>query len=360
MASVEITGLRKLYGNVVALSDINLHIESGAFFTLLGPSGCGKTTLLRTIAGFHFQNAGTIKIDGTSIENTPAHKRDVGMVFQDYAVFPHLNVADNVAFGLKQRKLPSKEIKTRVANVLDAVQLTQFAERMPHELSGGQQQRVGLARAIVINPAVLLMDEPLSNLDAKLRVDLRAELRRIQQDLGITTVYVTHDQEEALAMSDIVCVLHDGIIQQAASPLEIYNQPANRFVASFVGGNNFLAADIQNGHSYLTCTGHKLNEINRTAAGVVVAIRPENLSVRLDSDTLEYDQISVPGTIKQISFVGREMEVHGTTETGETIKALSRPDVGILNLERGAEVSFSFAQNDTTIFEDNETGQRLQ
>ena len=188
------------------MSDIKLSIESGSLFTLLGPSGCGKTTLLRTIAGFHFQNSGTIEIDGKSIENAPAHKRDVGMVSQDYAVFPHLSVADNVAFGLKQIKLPSSEVKSRVVDVLSAVQLAQISQRMPHKLGGGQQQGVGLARAIVINPAVLLMDEPLSNLDAKLCVDLRAELRRIQQDLGITTVYVTHDQEEALAMSDIVCV----------------------------------------------------------------------------------------------------------------------------------------------------------
>lgn len=360
MASVEISGLKKLYGDVVALSDINLKIESGSFFTLLGPSGCGKTTLLRTIAGFHFQNAGTIKIDGVSIENAPAHKRNVGMVFQDYAVFPHLNVADNIAFGLKQRKLPANEIKTRVANVLDAVQLAQFAQRMPHELSGGQQQRVGLARAIVINPAVLLMDEPLSNLDAKLRVDLRAELRRIQQDLGITTVYVTHDQEEALAMSDIVCVLHDGIIQQAASPLEIYNKPANRFVASFVGGNNFLGADIRNGQAYLSCTGDRLSEINGSSTDVVAAVRPENLIVRLDSDTLEDGQISVPGVIKQISFVGREMEVHGINATGEILKAVSRPDVRILNLVPGAEVGFAFSRSHATLFEDNEAGQRLQ
>lgn len=360
MSSVEITGLKKLYGNVVALSDINLSIESGSFFTLLGPSGCGKTTLLRTIAGFHFQNSGTIQIDGKSIENVPAHKRDVGMVFQDYAVFPHLNVAANVAFGLKQRKLRSQEINKRVAEVLNAVQLSQFAERMPHELSGGQQQRVGLARAIVVNPAVLLMDEPLSNLDAKLRVDLRAELRRIQQDLGITTVYVTHDQEEALAMSDVVCVLHDGIIQQAASPLEIYNLPANRFVASFVGGNNFLETTIQNGNALLTCTGDQLSDIDGSPDGAIAAIRPENLMVRLESDGVDGDQMTIPGTIKQISFVGREMEVHGTTATGEILKAVSRPDVRILELDDGAEANFTFARGDVSLFEDNKAGLRLQ
>lgn len=359
MASVKITGLKKLYGDVVALSDINLTIESGAFFTLLGPSGCGKTTLLRTIAGFHFQNAGTIKIDGKSIENAPAHKRDVGMVFQDYAVFPHLNVTDNVAFGLKQRKVSSADIAQRVATVLDAVQLSEFAQRMPHELSGGQQQRVGLARAIVINPTVLLMDEPLSNLDAKLRVDLRAELRRIQQNLGMTTIYVTHDQEEALAMSDVVCVLHDGIIQQAASPLEIYNRPANKFVASFVGGNNFLRASQKGDQVSLDCTGANIGTIEPTSDPIVAAIRPENIAVQLLTDSPADVNIAIPGTIDQISFIGREMEVHATTENGETLKVISRPDAQILEQNAGAKVQFVFARNDVSLFSDGPNGQIL-
>jgi iron(III) transport system ATP-binding protein len=359
MASVEITGLKKLYGDVVALSDINLTIESGSFFTLLGPSGCGKTTLLRTIAGFHFQNAGTIKINGKSIENAPAHKRDVGMVFQDYAVFPHLSVSANVAFGLKQRKISAPEIADRVAKVLDAVQLTSFADRMPHQLSGGQQQRVGLARAIVINPTVLLMDEPLSNLDAKLRVDLRAELRRIQQGLAMTTVYVTHDQEVALAMSDVVCVLHGGIIQQAASPLDIYNQPANKFVASFVGGNNFLKITPQNGQAHLTCSGDSVGPVEPGNGSIVAAVRPENLSIHLDGDPIEGKRLMIPGTVTLVSFIGREMEVHGRTENGEILKVVSRPDVRVLGLGEGANVQFSFARHDVILFEDEETGRRL-
>ncbi len=360
MASVEIVGLKKLYGNVVALSDITLTIESGAFFTLLGPSGCGKTTLLRTIAGFHFQDAGTIHIDGKSIENAPAHKRGVGMVFQDYAVFPHLSVSDNVAFGLKQRKISAVDIKSRVADVLEAVQLSEFAERMPHELSGGQQQRVGLARAIVINPTVLLMDEPLSNLDAKLRVDLRAELRRIQQDLGMTTVYVTHDQEEALAMSDVVCVLHDGIIQQAASPLELYNQPANKFVASFVGGNNFLKVVLKDAEAYLPSAEASLGPVSATQTPIVAAVRPENISIVLGEEKLKKGNVSVPGAINQISFIGREMEVHATTDTGETLKIIARPDVDVLELKAGARVKFIFAKADVILFEDNENGLRLE
>jgi len=247
MAHVQLRNIRKTYGAHVALKDVSLSIARGAFFTLLGPSGCGKTTLLRAIAGFHRQDAGDILLEGQSIGHLGANKRNVGMVFQDYAVFPHLSVFDNVAFGLVQQKLPTAEIRARVGAILTTVQLDQHAARMPHQLSGGQQQRVGLARALVIRPKVLLMDEPLSNLDAKLRVDLRRDIRSLQQSLDITTVYVTHDQEEALSISDQVCVMVDGVVQQVDTPWVIYNRPANRFVASFVGSNNFLALDVDAG-----------------------------------------------------------------------------------------------------------------
>ncbi len=368
MAAVQITGLRKLYGNVVALSDINITIKSGDFYTLLGPSGCGKTTLLRTIAGFHFQNAGHIAIDGQAVEQMPAYKRGVGMVFQDYAVFPHLSVFDNVAFGLRQRKLAAKEINERVHKVLDTVQLETLASRMPHELSGGQQQRVGLARAIVINPSVLLMDEPLSNLDAKLRVDLRAELRRIQQAMGMTTIYVTHDQEEALSMSDMVCVMHSGVILQAAPPLEIYRRPANRFVANFVGGNNFLRAEADGHRIVLSAAGAPGGVIGSyqntgelgTAHGVVAAVRPEAIAVADKGTDTPEGTIAIPVHIDQISFVGREMEVAAiTTSGGEALKAVLRPDERILSLEPGSEAVCMFAASDVSLFEDSETGLRL-
>jgi iron(III) transport system ATP-binding protein len=358
MASVEVTGLRKLYGKVVALSDINISIETGSFFTLLGPSGCGKTTLLRTIAGFHFQNAGTIEVDGKSIETLPAHKRDVAMVFQDYAVFPHLSVADNVAFGLKQRKIARAELSERVAEALRVVQLEPFAERMPHELSGGQQQRVGLARAIVVNPTILLMDEPLSNLDAKLRIDLRAELRKIQKSMGMTTIYVTHDQEEALAMSDVVCVMFNGVIQQAASPIEIYKNPANKFVANFVGGNNFLETACTDGKVHLLGDETVLGTVD-TTSGVVAAIRPEAISVLLEETGATKDKILIPGQIERISFIGREMEVHGRTSSGALIKAVSRPDEAILHKDEGSRVIFAVEKSDVSLFEDHETGRRL-
>lgn len=360
MASVEITGLRKFYGDVMALFDINLSIPSGAFYTLLGPSGCGKTTLLRTVAGFHAQQSGQIVIDGEAIEKLPAHKRDVAMVFQDYAVFPHLSVRDNVAFGLKQRHVNRTEIGVRVKEVLEVVQLGHLADRMPHELSGGQQQRVGLARAIVIRPKVLLMDEPLSNLDAKLRVDLRAELRRIQRDLGITTVYVTHDQEEALAMSDIVCVMDGGIIQQAAPPIDIYLRPANRFVATFVGANNFLAVRRMRSSATLLSGGADVSRLIREDGPVVAAIRPEDIRVLpAGSPTLD-DDILVTARIREVSFTGREMEIYLKTNDGEQIKAVSRPDPYIIGLPLNTPVTLAIHPNNVSFFVDQGDGVRIQ
>jgi len=361
MASVEITGLRKLYGDVVALSDINVSIPSGSFYTLLGPSGCGKTTLLRTIAGFHDQSAGTIQVDGTAIESLPAYRRDVGMVFQDYAIFPHLSVSDNVAFGLKQRKIASADMARRVKEVLEVVQLGAFANRMPHELSGGQQQRVGLARAIVVEPKVLLMDEPLSNLDARLRVDLRAELRRIQGELGITTIYVTHDQEEALAMSDIVCVMFNGVIQQASTPFEIYMQPANRFVATFVGANNFLSVSQDGVSLHLKSGG---GDVSHAITGdrpkaITCAIRPEALRAVAGDVPPGPDEIAIPGRLREVSFIGREMEVFGTTLGGEEVKAIARPDPVVISQSHGSVMTFLAAREDLLFFEDSATGARL-
>lgn len=359
MASVEIAGLRKLYGDVLALSDVNISIPSGSFFTLLGPSGCGKTTLLRTIAGFHAQNAGQVLVDGKPIENLPAHRRDVGMVFQDYAIFPHINVRENVAFGLKQRKVPKPEITKRVNDVLEIVQLGAYANRMPHELSGGQQQRVGLARAIVIRPKVLLMDEPLSNLDARLRVDLRAELRRIQRDLGITTIYVTHDQEEALAMSDTVCVMHQGVIQQAASPLDIYLQPINRFVATFVGSNNFLSL-TKTGTQFALETGGAIVLDTPLETDIVCAIRPETVHVLPNQVAPSNTEIAIPATLLDVSFVGREMEVVTSTHAGKKVKSLARPDPAVIGLQAGSAVTLIVKIDDLSFFEASETGTRVK
>ena len=237
----------KRYGDFVALKGVSLDIQEGEFFTLLGPSGCGKTTLLRMIAGFNSIEGGEFYFGDKLINAVPAHKRDIGMVFQNYAIFPHLTVAENVAYGLKARKVPAAEIKPRVEKALELVQIAHLAERKPSDLSGGQQQRVALARAFVIEPSVLLMDEPLSNLDAKLRVQMRTAIKKLQRQLGITTIYVTHDQEEALAISDRIAVMKDGVIMQCATPSEIYARPANAFVASFIGTSNFIPCTVSPG-----------------------------------------------------------------------------------------------------------------
>ena len=234
----------KRYGDFTALDGVSLDIREGEFFTLLGPSGCGKTTLLRMIAGFNSIEGGDFYFGDKRINDMPAHKRDIGMVFQNYAIFPHLSVEENVAYGLKARSVPRAEIKKRVSDALELVQISHLASRKPNELSGGQQQRVALARAFVIEPSVLLMDEPLSNLDAKLRVQMRTVIKKLQRRLGITTIYVTHDQEEALAISDRIAVMKEGKIMQIGTPSEIYAKPGSPFVAGFIGVSNFIACEV--------------------------------------------------------------------------------------------------------------------
>ncbi len=242
--SVNIFLSRDGSGEVRAVDDVSVDIASGEFVTLLGPSGCGKTTTLRLIAGFEFPTYGDIVLDGKVINELPPNRRDMSMVFQSYAIFPHLNVYENIAYGLKIKKLSNQEIRRKVSDVLTLTELQGLENRAPNQLSGGQQQRVALARALVMEPKVLLFDEPLSNLDAKLRVLMRSEIRRIQQDLGITSVYVTHDQDEAMVLSDKIVVMNLGRIQQVDSAVEIYRRPHNRFVADFIGRANFLPVQI--------------------------------------------------------------------------------------------------------------------
>jgi iron(III) transport system ATP-binding protein len=354
MAHVRITNLKKSYGDFVALKNVSLDISSGSFFTLLGPSGCGKTTLLRAIAGFHIQDEGGIHVDNVSIGDKPAHLRDVGMVFQDYAVFPHLSVFDNVAFGLKQRKVPADEMRKRVNDILDVVQLGPLANRMPHQLSGGQQQRVGLARALVIRPKVLLMDEPLSNLDAKLRVELRRDIRNLQREFGITTVYVTHDQEEALAISDQVCVMYGGVAQQVASPWDIYSRAANLFVASFVGSNNRLSGKAGGGRIELD--GGNLPAPFGTPDGPVIAtIRPEK--VRLGTGD-PASALTLAGEVRNSMFIGRELELN--IQVGEaSITALVPPEAAAVALKPGDSTEISLPFADFAIYEDAENGRLI-
>jgi iron(III) transport system ATP-binding protein len=244
MKSVRLEHVTKTFGEVTGVEDIDIHIWSGEFFTFLGPSGCGKTTTLRMIAGFYFPTKGKIYFDDRDVTHVKPNKRNIGMVFQNYALFPHMTVFENIAFGLEVRKLPKKTIKEKVERAQKLVHLEGYGSRKITELSGGQQQRVALARALVIEPDILLLDEPLSNLDAKLREETRVEIKRLQVELGITTIYVTHDQHEAMSLSDRIMVMNKGKIQQVGTPQEIYNRPANRFVASFIGESNIMEATV--------------------------------------------------------------------------------------------------------------------
>ena len=312
MASIRLEGIGKDFPGVKALIDVNLVIESGEFFTLLGPSGCGKTTLLRTVAGFYRQDAGHVYIGDRRIDDQPAYMRDTGMVFQNYAVFPHMTVFENVAFGLKTRKVGPSEIKKRVAGALEMARLSGLEGRTPDQLSGGQQQRVGLARAMVIEPQVLLMDEPLSNLDAKLRVEMREEIREIQDTLGVTTIYVTHDQEEALVISDRIAVMNHGVVQQVAAPWEIYKEPTNTFVASFVGDTNFIDAEVvarNGGLLEVEAGGIRLSVPagKSDAKTVRLAVRPEDLGIVTD-ESGGADRSTIPGTIEKSTFTGARVQ----------------------------------------------------
>ncbi|MFD1484564.1 ABC transporter ATP-binding protein [Lacticaseibacillus baoqingensis] len=278
---IELQHVSKRYGDTVVLKDINIEIEQGKFYTLLGPSGSGKTTILRAIAGFLEVSEGDVLFDGQRINDVPANERKVNTVFQDYALFPHMNVFENVAYGLRIQKKPKKAVAQRVESALKMVRLEGYGDREISELSGGQQQRVAIARAIVLEPAVLLLDEPLSALDAKLRKDMQYELRELQQRLGITFLFVTHDQEEALALSDEIFVMNDGEVQQSGTPVDIYDEPINHFVADFIGESNIVAghmiADYQvefNGKTFECAdAGMRPNE------PVEVVLRPEDLDI---------------------------------------------------------------------------------
>ncbi|RDU23212.1 ABC transporter ATP-binding protein [Anaerosacchariphilus polymeriproducens] len=288
--SINIGNVVKKYGELTIIPNLSVQIKNGEFFTLLGPSGCGKTTLLRMIAGFNSIEGGEIKFDDMIINNISAHKRNIGMVFQNYAIFPHLTVRQNVEYGLKIRKIPKAEMKKKVDEILETVKISDYQDRLPEKLSGGQQQRVALARAIVIHPSVLLMDEPLSNLDAKLRVEMRSAIRDAQKKVGITTVYVTHDQEEALAISDRIAVMNQGVIQQVGTPEEIYARPNNVFVSTFIGHSNLFYGKVgrDSNSTYVEFTnGYKilldnLSQDCKAGMKVIISVRPEEFSIAND------------------------------------------------------------------------------
>lgn len=302
--SIKATNIVKRYGDNTVIPNLNLDIKNGEFFTLLGPSGCGKTTFLRMIAGFNSIEGGEINFDDKVINNIPAHNRNIGMVFQNYAIFPHLTVKQNVEYGLKVRKMPKAEMEKKVADILKVVKIDDYKDRLPENLSGGQQQRVALARSIVIHPSVLLMDEPLSNLDAKLRVEMRSAIRDVQKEVGITTVYVTHDQEEALAISDRIAVMKDGIVQHCGTPEEIYTRPSNTFVSTFIGHSNLFkgTALIDGDIKYVVFnSGYKvkMNNLSRSVKNgqdIIIAVRPEEFII--SKNGLKTD-------IRTATFLGR-------------------------------------------------------
>ncbi len=344
--AVRLTHLTKTFGHVVAVDDISLQIRRGEFFSLLGPSGCGKTTTLRAIAGLAEVDRGTIEIFGRDVTDLPPNKRNIGMVFQNYALFPHMTVTQNVGFGLRMRGVPRSEIARRVEQTLELVQLVGTGNRYPNQLSGGQQQRVALARAIVIEPQLLLLDEPLSNLDAKLRKNMQIELRALQKRLGITAIYVTHDQEEALTLSDRMAVMDSGRISQLAEPIEIYRQPANRFVAQFIGRVNLLSGRVEhnNGACLFRAESGLAFRIPRdlaTAAGTDsefhLVLRPEN--VLLDPSGATSDEgIRLKGRILQVVYTGAMTDYLLEVEGGLRLMAEQQNTLGTPRHREGETV----------------------
>jgi spermidine/putrescine ABC transporter ATP-binding subunit len=310
VTTITIDGVVRSFSAVRAVDNVSVAIGDGEFFTLLGPSGCGKTTLLRMVAGFCELDGGRILLGEQRIDTLPPHKRNTGMVFQNYAVFPNLTVGDNVAYGLRARKVRAEDIRERVARALKLVQLDGYAERWPHQLSGGQLQRVAIARAVVIEPNVLLLDEPLSNLDAKLRVEMRGEIRRLQKLLGITVLYVTHDQEEALAISDRIAVMRSGRIEQIGSPRTIYENPETPFVASFIGTTNLLNGTVQSRTgdeveiSLAGSTIRTSSASGKAGDAVVMSLRPEALRLLASGETAPAGWAKLSGTLGDVEYLG--------------------------------------------------------
>jgi spermidine/putrescine transport system ATP-binding protein len=323
---IELLELTKRFADVTAVDRLDLDIPGGEFFSLLGPSGCGKTTTLRLIAGFEQPSEGRILLDGTDVAYTPPHRRNVNTVFQNYALFPHLNVFDNVAFGLRRAKRPKDEVRTRVARALELVQLTGFEKRKSSQLSGGQQQRVALARALILNPAVLLLDEPLGALDAKLRKALQIELKALQQEVGITFLYVTHDQEEALTMSDRLAVMNEGQVEQVGAPQDVYEDPETLFVADFLGVSNLMDATAKgasDGGCRVAVEGFELDarggDANVTGPAKIV-IRPERIELEAHGSPVGPNR--VPGMVERLVYVGSAVQVIVRAATGEALQAL--------------------------------------
>jgi putative spermidine/putrescine transport system ATP-binding protein len=352
MSAVTLTDIVKRFGSLTAVHRMSLEIPEGSFVTLLGPSGCGKTTTLRMIAGLLDATEGEIMIGGRRMNDVPIHKRNLGLVFQSYALFPHRTVAENVGFGLRYRNVPRAEAERRVREALELVQLPHLAGRYPKELSGGQQQRIALARAVVIEPDVLLLDEPLSALDANLREDMRVELKRIQERIGVTTVFVTHDQSEALAMSDMIVVMSDGRVEQIGRPEEVYNTPASEFVAQFLGASNILDAEalgVEGDALGLDVPNFPRLAVPRArapklagAGAARLVIRAEKLHL-VEADAPDDDRYSVPATVETVDYQGQAAR-YFVRVGGEQLQAINMIDDA--PFAQGAKVSLRFRAKD--------------
>ena len=354
MSSVELKSIVKKYGAVTAVASIDLSVESGEFVTLLGPSGCGKTTTLRMVAGFIRPTSGTLSIGDVDMTGVPPHKRTVGLVFQNYALFPHMSVRKNVEFGLKMQKVLTSERAPRVQEALELVQLEALGERMPSELSGGQQQRVALARALVIRPDVLLLDEPFGALDKQLRDHMRVELRELQQKLKISTLFVTHDQDEALSMSDRIVVMSEGKVSQIGSPTDIYEKPKSRFVADFIGRSNILSAKIEDKGKIINAEGLKLpnkQEKPYKTEGFSVMIRPECVAISKSGSKKSSSTTDITGKITSIIYLGSIIQYGVQINQGPSI-VVTQNNTGLENFKDlviGDEVNVLFPDAATYI-----------
>ena len=351
--NIKIRDAVKKYGDNTIISDLSLDIKEGEFFTLLGPSGCGKTTLLRMIAGFNSIEGGDFYFGNTRINDMDPAKRNIGMVFQNYAIFPNMTVEKNVAFGLKNRKLPKEEIASKTDQFLKLMKIDEYRDRMPERLSGGQQQRVALARALAITPDVLLMDEPLSNLDAKLRIEMRTAIKQIQNEVGITTVYVTHDQEEAMAVSDRIAVMNNGDIQQIGTPKILYQRPANLFVATFIGHTNVIDGElkIEDGKAYLYLPGNykvrvdTIREDEMKDQKVKASIRPEELVVDVNNKE------GIKAVIDDAVFLGLNTHYFVHFEDGETAEIVQESKIDSI-IEKGTEIRLGVKTEKINIFDE--------
>ncbi|MCK4206191.1 ABC transporter ATP-binding protein [Brucella pituitosa] len=342
MSFLTLSDISRYYGKFAAVDNFNLQIEKGEFISLLGPSGCGKTTTLQMIAGLVPPSSGAITLDGRDITRLAPAKRELGVVFQSYALFPHMTVAQNVSFGLEMRKVPKAEREKRVRDVLELVRLSALAERYPREMSGGQRQRVAIARALVINPPVLLLDEPLSNLDAQLREEMQFELRRIQRTVGITTIMVTHDQAEALSISDRIVVMEKGLITQVDAPYKLYEHPHNHFISNFVGKSNFLKAQADGEHITLADTQIRFPAKDASASGEVsVFIRPEKVHL------VDADEGHVSGEVTTRYFMGAQWLLGVLTPAGMLSVAL--PNLGNPPPIEGSKVGLKWNHEDCRI-----------